>query len=115
MKNWLIKIFGGLTKEQYEAEILKNRVHLFRQGDPVYITSKKFNQITKYYLLESYNGGTCWYISQDPKSKQRSVSNGIHIDYIQFDKIEICQYCQQPLMRIHNLANQVGVDPSDSF
>jgi hypothetical protein len=103
MKNALIKILGGKIKADFDNElsiaINNERRHLFRKGDLVFINHNLYDPRVKYFLLESYNGGTCWYVSRDSNSKERrELSNGVHIKDLTFDEIQTCRCCGKKLV-----------------
>ena len=96
MKEWLIKKLGGFTPKEYKSEKERNKRLLFRKGDLVFVNRKDFNPKTRYTLLEPYKGKTCWYVSTEPESKlRRELENGVHIDQISFEEIEVCPCCNQ--------------------
>ena len=99
MKNWVIKKLGGYLKSEYDLAAIQNKKRLFRIGDLVYINGANFNPLVKYTLLEAYNCGWNWYVSTDPNCKQRSgLSNGAHIENIQFQPIDFCKCCNQVII-----------------
>lgn len=98
MKNWIIKLFGGYTKKEYDSIPVVDRKHLFRKGDVVYINKRGYNPSKPFFLLESYNGSTCWYVSQSVNdTTRRWIENGVHIDQMTHDKIPTCPCCNQSI------------------
>lgn len=107
MRKFIIRLFGGVTKEELQDQKTKldvekeqtasERRHLFRVGDQVYINSKRFNPSSMYYLIESYNNGYAWYISSSKDSNIRNIMDGVHISDIQFEKIEVCTLCKNKI------------------
>lgn len=101
MRNIFIKILGGYTKndvanivKKHKNEIYETRIGVFRAGDSVYIKNRTgFDILRPYYLLEGYNGNTCWYVSTKYDDKERRVSMGVNIRDISFDKPEKCTCC----------------------
>lgn len=96
-------MFGKLKKRIYELEIEISKLikenkyqkrQIFREGDLVYIDHKNFNPITQYYLLESYNGGSCWYVSKNQNdTNRRELVNGVGVENISFEKPKVCHSC----------------------
>lgn len=100
MKNNLIKLFGGYTKEEVSIikidAILEFTKKLYRKGDSVYINDKRYNPYKKYFLLESYNGGNCWYVSEHPNDKTRDeMNNGVLVSLLSHDQFTECPCCFQ--------------------
>lgn len=95
MKDWIIKKLGGYTKEDYMLEKDNLKKHTFRSGDLVYVRKIGFNPKRRYYLLDSYNNGYCWYVSEDANDKlRRELINGIHIRDISHEEMA-CHVCGQ--------------------
>ena len=107
MKKFIISLFGGYTKEQFEekeSELKKEkeeryneRKHLFRVGDPVYVNNKRFNPSVMYYLIESFNNGYAWYVSSHKDSNTRNLMDSVGLKEIQFEKIEVCTLCKNKI------------------
>jgi hypothetical protein len=98
MKNLIIKFLGGYTESQVKKQKIESRKHLFRKGDLVYINNDFFDPTKKYYLLESYNNGYCWYVSQNQNDlTRRELINGVIVEHIQFEPIDFCKFCHSKI------------------
>ncbi len=95
MKKFIIKLFGGYTpkefrnlKQRHKNQLYDLRHHVFRKDDIVYIKdSSKFDPFKPYYLLEPYNNGFCWYVSQNKNDTQRrELVNGVHVYNLDTDR-----------------------------
>lgn len=106
MKKFLIKLLGGFTQSEINDVRLKEVANSlndieklkrlsFREGDTVYINDEKFQFGVPYYLLEAYNGGYHWYVSQRKDDNQRSVSNGVGYLNISHERPMACPTCNQ--------------------
>lgn len=102
MRYLIIKLLGGYTKEEVTVakveaafEIIKS---VFRREDQVYINHKDYDPSKKYYLLESYNGGNAWYVSQNLQDNKREpLDNGALVEWLSHDPIPRCITCNQIL------------------
>lgn len=60
------------------------KVNIFNVGEAVKINDKRFDTNNIYYLLEEYNNGTHWYVSTNPKDKERRcITMGVNIILIE--------------------------------
>ncbi len=100
----IIKFFGGYTRgdmEDYRAISIKETMSVmaklkFRVGDQVYINHENYNPSTPYFLLESYNGGNCWYVGKSiDDTTRRELYNGVFTHDISHQAPERCITCHQ--------------------
>jgi len=95
-------MFGSKKKLKEEITELKDQVTVlyrlqFRVGDIVYVNDNVRNPRHKYYLLEAYNNGYCYYISQSKDSKSFGIGDGINVKHLSHTPPKTCNCCNQLL------------------
>jgi|GEM_PF-6219687 len=110
MKKRLIKLLGGFTSPEYTQKVqevakITNksdywRSKALRKGDKVYINDKRHMFNYPYYLVEPYNGGQCWYVTNHPeKVNEEPFGIGALTENISLEPPAKCRCCDQILNR----------------
>lgn len=88
-----------VIKDEFDSlkrEVKQLRAKQFRIGDKVYVDLEGFDYNTPYYLRESYNAGSCWYITKrENESYTQSLRYAVNLDEISHETPRSCKYCNQ--------------------